>query len=69
MAMRKPAAPDLRLFFDVDIKDARTVHRAIADGALPANVAPIRLAAFQRRDPDVLKEDTMAHGLEIKKRS
>jgi hypothetical protein len=68
MATRKPAAPDLRPLFDVEVKDSLAVYKAISDGLLPASVAPISIDAARRWAHNELTESSKAYGLEIKRR-
>lgn len=67
MATKKGAAPakDVRPFFKVELKDPLAVHRAIAEGNLPLNVAPINLSALERWAHENCKEDDSAFGLNI----
>ena len=45
---KKPKEVDVRPFYEASIEDAREIHRAIAEGELPLNIAPIDMQAAAR---------------------
>ena len=66
---RKPTPSDTRPFWTVGLEDAKQVHRAIADGLLAMNVAPIDLFAAARWAHENIMPDCgpehKAHGLKF----
>jgi hypothetical protein len=63
---KKPEQPDNRPFFTVSIKDPQAVHRAIADGSLPLNTAPINVSMLHVWAHEKCVRDCHVHGLELK---
>lgn len=55
-APRKKPVVDDRPFFTVIMRDAQKIHRAIADGKIALNCAPVSIDALQRWARETFKD-------------